>query len=176
MRTAKRDENGWVTIKAGEWGNKYLDRAAIADYAIYANRAASSMYPEVHVDQIGDPLEGSQRYTLRFEKFQLPPVNDFWSITLYRGDTLTLAENPIKRYSIGDRTPGLKFDDDGSLTIYVQKDSPGKDKESNWLAHPVRRVQPDGQVLRAPAGHSGRQVQAAAGEPHRVVSRTKSHP
>jgi hypothetical protein len=133
VRTSKRVENGWVTIKAGEWGNKYLDRAAIADYAIYANRAASSMYPEIHVDQIGDPLEGSQRYTLRFEKGQLPPVNDFWSITLYRGDTLTLAENPIKRYSIGDRTPGLKIADDGSLTIYIQKDSPGKDKESNWL-------------------------------------------
>jgi len=137
VRTSKRDENGWVTIKAGEWGNKYLDRAAIADYAIYANRASSSMYPEIHVDQIGDPLEGSQRYTLRFEKGQLPPANDFWSITMYRGDTLTLAENPIKRYSIGDRTPGLKFADDGSLTIYIQKDSPGKDKESNWLPTPA---------------------------------------
>jgi hypothetical protein len=136
VRTSKRGENGWVTIKAGEWGNKYLDRAAVADYAIYANRASSSMYPEVHVDQIGDPLEGSQRYTIRFEKGQLPPVNDFWSITLYRGETLTLAENPIKRYSIGDRTPGLKLGDDGSLTIYVQKESPGKDKESNWLPSP----------------------------------------
>jgi len=137
VRTSKRDENGWVTIRAGEWGNKYLDRAAIADYAIYANRAASSMYPEIHVDNIGDPLDGSQRYTLRFEKGQLPPNSDFWSITMYRGDTLTLAENPIKRYSIGDRTPGLKFADDGSLTIYIQKDSPGKDKESNWLPTPV---------------------------------------
>jgi len=137
VRTSKRDENGWVTIKAGEWGSKYLDRAAIADYAIYANRASSSMYPEIHVDNIGDPLDGSQRYTLRFEKGQLPPVSDFWSITMYRGDTLTLAENPIKRYSIGDRTPGLKFADDGSLTLYIQKDSPGADKESNWLPTPV---------------------------------------
>jgi len=137
VRSSKRGENGWVTIKAGEWGNKYLDRAAIADYAIYANRAASSMYPEIHVDNIGDPLDGSQRYTLRFEKGQLPPVSDFWSITMYRGDTLTLAENPIKRYSIGDRTPGLKFADDGSLTIYIQKDSPGKDRESNWLPSPA---------------------------------------
>jgi len=137
VRTSKRGDNNWVTIKAGEWGNKYLDRAAIADYAIYANRAASSMYPEIHVDNIGDPLEGSQRYTLHFEKGQLPPVSDFWSITMYRGDTLTLAENPIKRYSIGDRTPGLKFADDGSLTIYIQKDSPGKDKESNWLPSPA---------------------------------------
>jgi len=137
VRTSKRDENGWVTIKAGEWGSKYLDRAAIADYAIYANRASSSMYPEIHVDNIGDPLDGSQRYTLRFEKGQLPPVSDFWSITMYRGDTLTLAENPIKRYSIGDRTPGLKFAVDGSLTLYIQKDSPGADKESNWLPAPV---------------------------------------
>jgi hypothetical protein len=137
VRSSKRGDNGWVTIKAGEWGNKYLDRAAVADYAIYANRAASSMYPETHVDDIGDPLDGSQRYTLHFEKRQLPPVSDFWSITMYRGDTLTLAENPIKRYSIGDRTPGLKTADDGSLTIYIQKDSPGKDKESNWLPSPV---------------------------------------
>ena len=137
VRSAKREDNGWVTIKAGEWGNKYLDRAAIADYAIYANRAASSMYPEIHTDQIGDPFDGNQRYTLRFEKGQLPPVSDFWSITMYRGDTLTLAENPIKRYSIGDRTPGLRFADDGSLTIYIQKDSPGKDQESNWLPSPA---------------------------------------
>ena len=137
VRTSKRGDNGWVTIQAGEWGNKYLDRAAIADYAIYANRAASSLYPEIHVDNIGDPLNGSERYTLRFEKGQLPPVSDFWSITMYRGDTLTLAENPINRYSIGDRTPGLKFADDGSLTIYIQKDSPGKDKESNWLPSPA---------------------------------------
>jgi len=137
VRSSRRDDNGWVTIKAGEWGNKYLDRAAVADYAIYANRAASSLYPEIHTDQIGDPLEGSHRYTLRFEKGQLPPAENFWSITMYRGDTLTLAENPIKRYSIGDRTPGLKFADDGSLTIYIQKDSPGKDKESNWLPSPA---------------------------------------
>jgi hypothetical protein len=137
VRSSRRGDNGWVTIKAGEWGNKYLDRAAIADYAIYANRAASSLYPEIHVDQIGDPLDGSQRYTLHFEKGQLPPAEDFWSITLYRGDTLTLAENPIKRYSIGDRTPGLKFADDGSLTIYIQKDSPGTEKDSNWLPSPA---------------------------------------
>jgi hypothetical protein len=76
VRTSKRGDNGWVTIKAGEWGNKYLDRAAIADYAIYANRAASSMYPEIHGDEIGEPLVGSQRYTLRFEKGQLPPASD----------------------------------------------------------------------------------------------------
>jgi len=137
VRSSKRGDNGWVTIKAGEWGNKYLDRAAIADYAIYANRAASSMYPEIHVDDIGDPLDVSQRYVLRFEKGQLPPVSDFWSITMYRGDTLTLAENAINRYSIGDRTPGLKFADDGSLTIYIQKNSPGKDKASNWLPTPA---------------------------------------
>jgi hypothetical protein len=137
VRASKRGDNNWVTIKAGEWGNKYLDRAAIGDYAIYANRAASSMYPETHVDNIGEPLDGSQRYTIRFEKGQLPAVTDFWSITMYRGDTLTLAQNPINRYSIGDRTAGLKFADDGSLTIYIQKDSPGKDKESNWLPAPA---------------------------------------
>jgi hypothetical protein len=137
VRSSKPGDNGWVTIKAGEWGDKYLDRAAVADYAIYANRPSSSLYPETHVDNIGDPLDGAQRYTLRFEKGHLPPVSDFWSITMYRGDTLTLAENPINRYSIGDRTPGLKFADDGSLTIYIQKDSPGKDKEANWLPSPA---------------------------------------
>ena len=75
-------------------------------------------------------------YTFTFPKGQLPPVRFFWSLTMYDLKTRLLVDNPIDRYSIGDRTEGLKNDPDGSLTIYVQKESPGKDKESNWLPAP----------------------------------------
>jgi hypothetical protein len=136
VRAAKPDDNGWVTILAGIWDNRWLDRATIAEYAIYANRPNSSIYPDNHVDAMGQPLDGKYKYIMKFEKGEFPPVTDFWSITIYRGDSLTFVANPINRYSIGNRTPGLKYGKDGSLTIYVQKDSPGPDKESNWLPAP----------------------------------------
>ena len=137
VRDAAPGDNGWVAIKAGLWDGRWLDRAAIAEYAIWANRPDSSIYPEVHTDALGLPLHGASRYTMRFAAGSLPPVEDFWSITLYRGDTLTLVENPIDRYSIGDRTPGLRYGDDGSLTLYIQKDTPGEEHASNWLPCPA---------------------------------------
>jgi hypothetical protein len=137
VRNAKIEDNGWVTINAGVWDDRWLDRATIAEYAIYANRPDSSIYPDNHVDVLGQPLDGKYKYVMKFEKDQFPPVSDFWSITIYRSDSLTFAKNPINRYSIGNRTPGLKYGDDGSLTIYIQKDSPGPDKESNWLPSPA---------------------------------------
>jgi hypothetical protein len=73
---------------------------------------------------------------LKFEKDNLPPVKAFWSITMYRPPEMLMVGNPINRYSIGDRTRGLKFDEDGSLTIYLQSESPGSKKESNWLPSP----------------------------------------
>lgn len=136
VRAAKKDDKGWVTIPAGEWGERWLDRAAVAEYAIYANRPDSSLYPEAHTDMLGFPLNGAYKYTLRFAEGQFPPVTNFWSITLYRGDTLTLVENSIDRYSIGDRTPGLVYGPDGSLTIYIQKERPEGDKAANWLPCP----------------------------------------
>lgn len=86
------------------------------------------------MDGDNQPLNGERRHELRLPA--PPPVDAFWSLTMYDAHKLYLVENPINRYSIGDRTPGLQYGADGSLTIYMQKDSPGADKESNWLPTP----------------------------------------
>ncbi len=98
-----------------------------------------AIYPHAMVDSDGQPLNGANRYPIRFPKGQLPPVKAFWSITMYN-EKQAFIQNPISRYAIGDRDQ-LKFDPDGSLTLYFQKDSPGKDKESNWLPTPEGLVQ-----------------------------------
>jgi len=90
-----------------------------------------------------EPLDGSKhKYVWHFEKDELPPVNGFWSTTMYKYKDKYLVHNPIKRYAIGDRTKGLKYGKHGSLSFYIQHESPGKDKESNWLpaSEPVRRL------------------------------------
>ena len=87
------------------------------------------------LDGTSQPLDGAKRYVLRFAANQLPKVNAFWSLTMY-GEDANLVDNPVNRYSIGDRTPDLQRDADGGLTLYVQAESPGKDKESNWLPAP----------------------------------------
>ena len=84
------------------------------------------------IDNNGDPLTGEHRYEMHFPAGSLPPVDAFWSLTMYALD-LNLIDNPIDRYSIGDRSKHLKYGEDGSLTLYLQKDSPGKDKAGNWL-------------------------------------------
>jgi hypothetical protein len=95
-------------------------------------------YPTTRADASGEPLDGSKhKYTISFAKNQLPPVNAFWSITMYDGKTQLLIQNPINRYLINSpMLPGMKKNRDGSLTLYVQKDSPGKAKSSNWLPAP----------------------------------------
>lgn len=96
------------------------------------------MYPILDKDADGQPLDGSKgKYTLRFAPGELPPVNAFWSITMYDLPQQLLVKNPIDRYLINSpMLPGLKKDADGGMTIYVQPESPGKDKESNWLPAP----------------------------------------
>src|SRR5207249_10990715 len=113
-------------------------RAAAAMGGIYGNDAAEAFYPLLAADGDGDkPDCKKNKYTLTFPKGQLPPVNAFWSVTMYDGKTQLLIENPINRYLINSpMLPDLKKQDDGSLTLYIQKDSPGKDKESNWLPAP----------------------------------------
>ncbi len=112
--------------------------AAGAKGGIYGNDAIEATYPLTRSDADGQPLDGSKHnYTITFAEGQLPPVNAFWSITMYDGKTQLLIENPINRYLINSpMLPDLKKNDDGSLTIYIQKDSPGADKESNWLPAP----------------------------------------
>jgi hypothetical protein len=95
------------------------------------------MYPLYGVDSTGQKLSGANKYTLHFASGQLPPVNAFWSLTMYKMPQSLLVANPINRYLINSpMLPDLKKDADGGLTIYVQHDSPGKDKESNWLPAP----------------------------------------
>ncbi len=96
------------------------------------------MYPTYYTDAAGQKPDGSgNRYTLRFAPGQLPPVNAFWSLTLYKQPESLLAANPLNRYLLNSpMLPQFKRDGDGGLTLYIQKDSPGKDKESNWLPAP----------------------------------------
>ena len=118
--------------------NNYLFRMAAAALGIYGNSAAEAMYPVCSVDAHGQRLDGGKaRYTLRFPPDGLPPVNAFWSITLYRLPESLLYANPLDRYLINSpMLPALKRDADGGLTIHVQHDSPGADREANWLPAP----------------------------------------
>jgi hypothetical protein len=130
--------NGWNLSPAngGEFGQDYLTRSAAAWKYIYINSAAEATYPTANVDGNGNQLDGKNRYSLTFAKGALPPVSYFWSLTMYDAKTQVPVHNPIERYSIGDRTPSLQTAADGSLTIYIQHQSPGKALESNWLPSP----------------------------------------
>ena len=95
------------------------------------------MYPNLATDSTGEPLDGANNYTLTFAPGQLPPVNAFWSVTMYKLPESLLVENPINRYLINSpMLPSLAKNPDGSLTIYVQNSSPGPEKEANWLPAP----------------------------------------
>ncbi len=118
--------------------NNYLYRMAAAVLGIYGNSADEAMYPSYNTDSDGNIPDGSKNnYTIHFEKGQLPPVNAFWSLTMYEMPSSLLCANPINRYLINSpMLPDLKFNSDGSLTIYIQRDSPGADLELNWLPAP----------------------------------------
>lgn len=118
-------------------GTNYLYRMAGAINGIYGNDAAEAMYPIFRLDSGGATLNGANKYIYRFAPGQLPPVKGFWSITMYRLPQSLLVANPINRYLINSpMLPDLKKDADGGYTFYVQKESPGADKESNWLPAP----------------------------------------
>ena len=134
--------NGWrVSSAQGDrafYNGNWLLRAAAAQMGIYGNNSEEAMYPATRNDVTGEQLDGSKHnYTLTFPAGQLPPVNAFWSVTMYDGKSQLLIKNPINRYLINSpMLEGMKKNADGSLTLYIQKDSPGKDKESNWLPAP----------------------------------------
>ena len=92
------------------------------------------LYPLALVDSDGKKLSGTNRYALRFAKDQIPPVDAFWSLAMFDQDSY-LVDNPLNRYALGDRS-NCKFGEDGSLTFYIQSESPGPEKESNWLPAP----------------------------------------
>ena len=137
--------NGWIVITSGigdreDYAGDWAQRAAVAVAGILGNDPAEAVYPLTRHDGDGQPLDGStSRYTLTFPKDAFPPVNAFWSVTMYDGKTQLLVENPIDRYLINSpMLPDLKTAADGSLTLYIQKDEPtDPDQKANWLPAPV---------------------------------------
>lgn len=119
-------------------GNDYMVRMASAVLGIYGNSKEEANYPAYFVDSDGNPLDGKgNRYTVRFEPGRLPPVNSFWSLTMYELPASLLTENPIDRYLINSpMEKDLVRDADGGITLYIQHESPGKDRQANWLPAP----------------------------------------
>ncbi|MFD1218115.1 DUF1254 domain-containing protein [Microbulbifer celer] len=129
--------NGWSMNLSGmgNYGTNYLRRAAVAFGGLGANVPDDAVYPTAFVDADGEPLRSDRRYVMHFDKDEMPPARAFWSLTMYN-DRQLFADNPIDRYAIGDRDK-LTFNPDGSLDLYIQRESPGAGKESNWLPTPA---------------------------------------
>jgi hypothetical protein len=146
MTKAGRVENGWVIFgKTGIYGTDYLDRATVTWYSLGANRPQDAIYPTSESSAQGKPYDGANKYVLHFDKGEpLPPVNGFWSLTMYDAQYFFVA-NPLNRYpsSRGGRSLSqrntLKHNADGSVDLYIQNESPGAAKESNWLPVPKGR-------------------------------------
>jgi hypothetical protein len=155
IKNAARPVNGWQnvlhlfdynldhfeigTLNSPEWiiadrRMAYVLRSVAARAGLWGNHGYEANYQLVYTDADDQPLDGAHRYELHMPV--PPPVDAFWSLTMYDAHEFYLVDNPINRYSIGDRTPGLKYGEDGSLTLFLQKDFPGPDKESNWLPTP----------------------------------------
>ena len=134
--TLARVANHWSmnTDTMGVYGNYYLKRAIIAQAGLGANVPEDAIYPLNLGDQHGRPLDGANKYVLHFDKGVLPPVDAFWSVTLYDPEGYQVT-NPLNRFAVSSWMP-FKYDPDGSLTLYFQNENPGKDKEANWLPAP----------------------------------------
>lgn len=134
--TLARVTNGWSmnTDTMGVYGNYYLKRAIVSQLGLGANLPEDAIYPLNLADDTGRPLDGANKYTLHFAKGQLPPAAAFWSITLYDSEGFQVP-NSLNRFALSSWMP-LKHNADGSLDLYFQNESPGKDKEVNWLPAP----------------------------------------
>jgi hypothetical protein len=119
--------------------NDYVNRAVGAQLGIYGNSKQEAFYVAIDKDASGKPLDAAkQKYVIRFASGQLPPVNAFWSVTMYALPSRLLVANPNQRYLINSpMLPALKTDADGGIALYLQNESPGKDKEANWLPAPA---------------------------------------
>jgi hypothetical protein len=142
LASGTKNINGWsIGSFFGDrdfYKGNWLLRAGAAQAGIYGNDAIEATYPMTRTTATGETLDGSKHnYTITFPAGQLPPVNSFWSITMYDGKSQLLIKNPIDRYLINSpMLPAMKKNEDGSLTLYIQKDSPGAEKEANWLPAP----------------------------------------
>jgi hypothetical protein len=129
--------NGWtIPGNAAAWGTDYLNRTAISKSSMYQNTAAETQYQLRELDSVGKPLDGKNQYTLTFAKGQVPPVQGFWSLTLYN-DLKFFYPNALNRFSLGTKNKTLNYASDGSLTLYLGAKSPGKDNEANWIPAPT---------------------------------------
>jgi hypothetical protein len=140
------DHLGLGTLDRPDWtfpdrAEAYAMRAAAARGGLWGNHGYEATYAMAWTDVDGEPLDGARhRYELRLDP--TPPVDAFWSLTMYDASDFYLVANAINRYSIGDRTAGLRSGDDGSVTIYVQQDAPENGRRSNWLPAPGGRFRP----------------------------------
>jgi hypothetical protein len=134
--TLARVANNWSmnTDTMGVYGNYYLKRAIVAQVGLGANLTEDAIYPGSIGDENGKALDGANKYIIHFAKDALPPVDAFWSITLYDSEGFQIA-NPINRFAVSSWMP-FKRDVDGSLTLYFQNENPGSDREANWLPAP----------------------------------------
>jgi hypothetical protein len=140
LNPAVTNHNGWLyTTDTGLYGVNYLMRALITAIGLGANRPQDAIYPMSIKDGQGDAYDGAHKYVLHFPKGELPPVHGFWSLTMYDSNFF-FVENPINRYSISPRQ-NLKANPDGSVDLYIQNESPGPEKESNWLPAPKGKFQ-----------------------------------
>ncbi len=136
VNKAVKNVNGWgYTTKTGLYGTDYFMRALVTAIGLGANRPQDAVYPTSLKDADGNAYDGTKKYVMRFAKGQLPPVQGFWSVTMYDSSYFLVA-SPINRYSISARQK-LKSNPDGSVDLYIQNDSPGADKEPNWLPSPA---------------------------------------
>jgi len=136
MPTLARVANYWSmnTDTMGVYGNYYLKRAIVTQVGLGANLPQDAIYPLNLGDETGKPLDGANKYTLHFDKGETPPASAFWSVTLYDPEGFQVG-NPLNRFAVSSWMP-FKYNADGSLDLYFQNESPGKDKEANWLPAP----------------------------------------
>lgn len=135
FKNAGVDQNGWVfSTQTGLYGTNYLQRALITAIGLGANRPQDAVYPTGEKDAISKEYSGANKYVMHFDRGMVPPANAFWSITMYNGDYF-FVDNSLNKYTVSPRN-NLKYNSDGSLDLYIQKDNPGSDKEANWLPAP----------------------------------------
>jgi hypothetical protein len=136
VNDAVKRVNGWMfDTRTGIYGTDYLNRALVTSIGLGANRPQDAVYPFSQRDAEGHDYDGANKYVMHFPKGQLPPVSGFWSVTMY-DPKYFFVPNPINRYSISPRQ-NLKTNPDGSTDLHIQHQSPGADKESNWLPAPA---------------------------------------
>jgi len=142
FKQAGKPINGWIfTTKTGVYGTQYLDRALITAIGLGANRPQDAVYPTGEKDADGNKFDGaSKKYVVHIDKGQMPPVNGFWSFTMY-DDKYFFVPNPLNRYTLSSRNKFVT-NPDGSVDLYLQADSPGKAKEANWLPAPKAKFIP----------------------------------